>query len=154
MKELQSNPYGQQRSDTTNATRGAAVVIDVNTGDIIAMASRPGYDPNLFSVPGRLTSEQYNQYFSPNLEKFGRNYIEKRGITSLYPGKSETDVLNILFPLDKSIKGNTTIRQDVYDIYPKPFYNYATQSLIPPGSTFKPMTAIAGLESGAITPEF
>lgn len=154
MKELQSNPYGQQRSDTTNATRGAAVVIDVNTGDIIAMASRPGYDPNLFSVPGRLTSEQYNQYFSPNLEKFGRNYIEKRGITSLYPGKSETDVLNILFPLDKSIKGNTTIRQDVYDIYPKPFYNYATQSLIPPGSTFKPMTAIAGLESGAITPDF
>ncbi|WP_039653855.1 penicillin-binding transpeptidase domain-containing protein [Clostridium tyrobutyricum] len=154
MKELQSNPYGYQGSDTTNATRGAAVVIDVNTGAVIAMASRPGYDPNLFSVPGRLTSEQYNQYFSPNLEKFGRNYIEKRGITSLYPGKSETDVLNILFPLDKSIKGNTTIRQDVYDIYPKPFYNYATQSLIPPGSTFKPMTAIAGLESGVITPDF
>lgn len=154
MEQLQSDPYGQERSDTTNATRAAAVVIDVKTGGVIALASRPGYDPNLFSSPGKLTSDQYSKYFNPDLEKFGREYISKRGITSLYPGASGEDVLNILFPLDKSIKGNTTIRQDVYDIYAKPFYNYATQSLIPPGSTFKPMTAIAGLESGAITPDF
>lgn len=145
MKELQSNPYGYERSDTTNATRGAAVAIDVKTGAVIALVSKPGYDPNLFSTPGKLTSEQYNEYFSPDLEKFGEQYISKRSL-----GVS----LDELFPVDKSIKGNTTIRQDSYDIYPKPFYNYATQSLIPPGSTFKPMTAIAGLESGAITPDF
>ncbi|MCH5138182.1 penicillin-binding protein, partial [Clostridiaceae bacterium UIB06] len=64
------------------------------------------------------------------------------------------DVLNTLFPIDKSIKGNTTRRQDLYDIFPKPTYNYATQSVVPPGSTFKPLTAIAGLESGVITPDF
>lgn len=153
MQELRSNPYGQQRSDTTNATRAAAVVIDVNTGGVIALASRPGYDPNLFAVPGRLSTDLYNQYFSPDLEKFGKQYIEQRGIASRLGG-TEEDALNKLFPIDKSIKNNTTIRQDAYDIYPKPFYNYATQSLIPPGSTFKPMTAIAGLESGAITPDF
>lgn len=151
MSELQSNPYGQTRSDTTNATRSAAVVIDVKTGGVIALASRPGYDPNIFLEPGKLTSDLYNKYFNPDLEKFGRQYIEKRGLAN---GGSEDDMLNKLFPLDKSIKGNKTIRQDVYDIYPKPFYNYATQSLIPPGSTFKPMTAIAGLESGTITPGF
>lgn len=33
-----------------------------------------------------------------------------------------------------------------------PFYNRATQGLYAPGSTFKPLTAIAALESGAITP--
>jgi penicillin-binding protein 2 len=154
MEELQKNPYGQRRSDTTNATRGAAVAIDVKTGAVIALASRPGYDPNLFSNPGKLTSEQYVQYFNPDLEKFGKEYIEKRNLTQYYSGKTEEQVLDELFPIDKSIKGNTTIRKDLYDIYPKPFYNYATQSLIPPGSTFKPMTAIAGLESGVITPDF
>ncbi len=46
------------------------------------------------------------------------------------------------------------MRQDLYDIYPKPFYNYATMSVVPPGSTFKAMTAIAGLESGVITPGY
>ena len=56
-----------------------------------------------------------------------------------------------MFPLDKSIEGNTTIRKDNNDIFPKATFNYATKSLIPPGSTFKPMTAIAGLEEGVIT---
>ena len=32
------------------------------------------------------------------------------------------------------------------------FFNYATQGLIPPGSTFKPLTAIAALEEGVIGP--
>lgn len=154
MKELRDNPFSQYRSNTANATRGAAVAIDVNTGAVLALASRPGYDPNLFAAPGRLSSDLYNKFFSPDLTQFGMQYIEQRGLMSYYPGKSENDVLNILFPLDKSIQNNTNIRQDLYDIYPKPFFNYATQSLVPPGSTFKPLTAIAGLESGVITPDF
>lgn len=153
MKNLQSNP-NQGDVNTANATRGAAVAVNVKTGAVVALASRPGYDPNIFSVPGQLTTEMYQKYFNPDLGSFGKDYITKRGLMNYYQGKSMDDVLNKLFPVDTSITGNTTIRQDTYDIYPKPFFNYATQSVIPPGSTFKPMTAIAGLESGVITPAF
>ena len=64
-------------------------------------------------------------------------------------GKSQS-LIDFMFPIDKNIKGNTTIRKDKFDYYPKYLYNYATMSLIPSGSTFKPMTAIAGLQTGVI----
>ena len=153
MASLQANP-NKGSVYTANATRGCAIAVNVNTGAIVALASRPGYDPNMFSVPGELTSAMYQQYFSPDLTTFGTNYIQSHNLMSYYPGKTLDQVLNTLFPIDTSIAGNTTIRQDPYDIYPKPFYDYATQSLIPPGSTFKPITAMTALESGVITPSF
>lgn len=154
MANLRANPHQISDVNTTNATRGAAVAVNVKTGAILALASRPGFDPNIFATPGKLTSDLYKQYFQPDLAQFGKNFIQNNGLMSYYPGKTLDQVLNILFPIDNSIKGNTTIRKDQYDIYARPMYNYATLPLVPPGSTFKPMTAVAGLESGAITPSY
>lgn len=148
MKYLRANPSEQQGSYTANATRGAAVAIDVNTGAVIALASRPGFDPNAFAAPGGLSSDLYNTYY-PDIAEAGKQYIERMGIA----GGGEEDTLNKLFPVDKSVKGKT-VRQDAKDILPKPLFNYATQSRSMPGSTFKMMTAIAGLESGVITPDY
>lgn len=147
--------------NTANATRGAAVTIDVKTGEILAMSSRPGYDPNLFTVPGRLSDEEYKKYFSPDMEAFGRAYIKKSGLTSLstYRKKSmvgmsaqerEDYILNDLFPVVRDENGESIGRADKYDIAPKPLFNYATQTLVPPGSIFKVLTSIAGLEEGVI----
>lgn len=152
------------QGDSTNATRGAAVAINMQ-GEVLALASRPGFDPNIFTMPGKLTPELSQKYFNPDLEAMGKAYIEKRGLaniakkdgilteqelTTLSLEERKQLVLDRMFPIDKSTPGSTT-RVDRYDIFPKPFYNYATLSLVPPGSTFKPVTALAGLEEGVIT---
>jgi len=76
-------------------SKGACVVIDPRTGDVLAMASAPGFNPNAF-VP--------------------------------------------------------VLRTDVYDAYAsdpdKPLLNRAAGGGYAPGSTFKPITAIAGLTLG------
>ena len=49
----------------------------------------------------------------------------------------------------------STYRQDFTDLSQdpaQPLFNRATQGTYPPGSTFKPLTAVAALESGVITP--
>ncbi|MBW9173156.1 peptidoglycan D,D-transpeptidase FtsI family protein [Clostridium estertheticum] len=138
MKRLQiQRTSGPDSMNVSNATRGAAVVLDINNGGVLSLVSLPGYNPNDFSTTQGLTEAQSQKYFNPDYEKMANTDGLK-------------DLTDYMFPIDKSIKGNTTIRMDKFDYYPKYLYNYATMSLIPSGSTFKPMTAIAGLETGVI----
>jgi penicillin-binding protein 2 len=78
---------------------GAVVAMDPNNGEILAIASHPNYDPNLFP----------------------------RGI-------SPKDWIR--FSKDPA----------------HPMYNRAIQSVYPPGSTFKIIVALAGLQYGVIKP--
>ncbi|WP_027398126.1 penicillin-binding transpeptidase domain-containing protein [Anaerovorax odorimutans] len=84
-----------------NANTGAVVVLDVATSDVLAMASYPNFDPNLF-VTG-ISKEDWNSLQSKN-------------------------------PRDK--------------LAPLPLYNVAALTAVQPGSTFKMVTATAGLENG------
>ncbi len=124
---------------SANATRGSVVAIEVNTGRVIAMVSYPTYDPNIFSIPGRLTDEQYQIYFDPDIESFAKEYMQRTGATG---------DIDELFPVNEE----TGERYDNIDVYPKPFFNYATQGLLPPGSTYKPLTAIAAMMDGVVSP--
>jgi penicillin-binding protein 2 len=130
--------YDNGTTDIYNATRGAVVAVDIHTGAILALVSLPGFNPNDFSNPNGLTSAQVNEYFNTDYESKAK---------ALQIPQSQIDQR---FPINTSISGNSTIREDEYDFFPKLLYNYATMSLIPPGSAFKPVTAVAGLETGAI----
>ena len=89
-----------QNSFHVPANAGAAVVMNIHTGQILAMVSIPSYNPNDFSS-GISTKEYSTLVNNPN----------------------------------------------------DPFLNRVIQSAFPPGSTYKPAVALAGLMSGAITPE-
>lgn len=77
--------------------RGAVVAIDPRNGEVLAMVSRPAYDPNQFAVRIR----------NADWQKLTQN-----------PDN--------------------------------PLLNRAIQAQLAPGSTFKPIVAIAGLESGMV----
>lgn len=79
--------------------RGAAVAIDPGTGAILALVSKPDFDPDLMSRP--ISRDLWNWF------------------------QSSTD---------------------------KPQFNRATQSLLSPGSTWKPFMALMSLQEGSITP--
>jgi penicillin-binding protein 2 len=81
--------------------RGAVVALVPATGEVLALVSTPGYDPNHFV--GRINSHEW---------------------------KALTEDPN------------------------KPLFNRALQSQLAPGSTFKPIVALAGLETGAIDENF
>ncbi|EGT3616707.1 penicillin-binding protein [Clostridium perfringens] len=124
--------------NTKNATRGAAVAIEVDTGRVLALVSYPGFNPNEFAK-GELDPAVAKEYFQPDYEAFAQQLISKNGLNK---------TVDDLFPKNSK----TGVREDVYDLYPKRFYNYATLGMVAPGSTFKPVTATAALEEGVITP--
>lgn len=78
--------------------KGAVVALDPRTGEVLAMVSRPAFDPNAFA--SRVSPEYWKQ-----LTSGGDN----------------------------------------------PMLNRAIQAQFAPGSTFKPIMALAGLETGTVT---
>jgi len=96
LKMIQSGYFSEKYPD---AKAGAAAVINVKTGDVLALVSYPSYDPNIFI----------------------------RGIK--------------IDEWQKLINDKT-----------RPMFNRAIAGSYPPGSTFKILTAIAGLQEKVITP--
>jgi penicillin-binding protein 2 len=69
-----------QRSveEALESSNGSVVVLDVSNGDVLAMASHPGYDPNMFSAP--ISAQQWKKMYS------GSNPFMNRAINSYPPG--------------------------------------------------------------------
>lgn len=95
IKKITSGGFSHKYPD---ADSGAVVAINVKTGEVLAMASYPTYDPSMFT--GGISNKDWNEL----------------------------------------IKNPAN-----------PLYNRAIQAAYAPGSTFKMVSAIAGLDSGNIT---
>lgn len=93
IQKISSGGFGR----AYDAKAGACVVMNVNSGEVLAMASYPDYNPEDFV--GGISNEAWNRYTNNSA---------------------------------------------------KPLVDKAIQNSYSPGSTFKMITAIAGLESGAI----
>jgi penicillin-binding protein 2 len=94
-RELQGFLYDRLKDDSAGAA-----MMDVETGDVLALVSTPGFDPNAFN----------------------------RGLTAgEWAALTENDH--------------------------KPLVNKVMAGAYPPGSTFKTVTALAALDTGAITPD-
>jgi penicillin-binding protein 2 len=101
IREERDNGYMETKSDVNfrDADSGAAVAVDVRTGEVLAMVSSPTYDPTIF------------------------------------------------------LRDDAEARQAIADLWQDPLkgaLNRAIQGTYTPGSTFKPLTAIAALEEGVI----
>ncbi len=90
----------EKANEVLEGESGAAVVLDIHTGEIIALVSQPGFDPNAFS----------------------------RGLTQA--------------------EWNGLLNNEY-----KPLINKAVQGQYPPGSTLKPIVALAALQYGVMSPD-
>ena len=72
---------------------GAAVVMNPQTGELIALASSPGFDPNLF-LPLGDSEERKNLLSDPNLPLYNRT------IQALYPPGSTFKIITSLAALE------------------------------------------------------
>lgn len=104
-----------------NATSGAVVAIDVKTGELLAMVSYPGYDPNLFATG--ISNTDWRSLF-PEDEKdllAPRPLYNVATQTAVQPG-STFKMVTGLAALDKGLSATKKIRDMGYvDIGNKPF---------------------------------
>lgn len=66
---IRNNESDDKGNRLLNATRGALVAVEVKTGRVLALTSYPNFNPNLFTVQGQLTPEQYKDYFNPDFRE-------------------------------------------------------------------------------------
>ncbi|MBI5015425.1 MAG: penicillin-binding protein 2 [Deltaproteobacteria bacterium] len=75
---------------------GAVVALDVRTGDVLALASMPGFDPNLFA--GSVTPEAWAA-----LSTDPRKPLQNRAIQGLYPPGSTFKIAMALAGLEQGL---------------------------------------------------
>ena len=82
---------------------GAAVALDVNSGEILAFVSKPGFDPALFS--GKLAADKWKEYLGDK-----RHPLENKALTGQYPPGSTFKIITALAGLhEKKINDSTSI---------------------------------------------
>ncbi len=96
--DAQLQLYGEQ---LMHNKRGSIVAIEPSTGEILALISAPGYDPNL--LVGRVRSKNYGQ-----LQQNELNPLFNRALMAQYPPGSVFKVVNTLVALQEGVVNHNT----------------------------------------------
>jgi len=88
-----------------NAKRGAVVVLDVKTGEILAMASVPSFDPNMFARG--LTAKEWEELSNNPLKP-----MVNIAISETYPPGSVFKMITAIAALENNI---TNEKETIYD---------------------------------------
>ncbi|MGB6022713.1 MAG: penicillin-binding protein 2 [Ornithinimicrobium sp.] len=81
-EEVLQDTVQQSRRDGLPADAAAAVVLDVSTGGVVALASWPTYDPNVWT--GGISQEDYDALIDPD----GGEPLVDRAVADTYPPAS------------------------------------------------------------------
>ena len=88
--------YSASGKAAPNLESGATVVIDVKTGDILAMSSYPDYDPNLFATG--ISSEDYEKLKPKNPNDVLKSMLKT------FDNETENGKMYISYPMVEAIK--------------------------------------------------
>ena len=114
---------------------GAAVVMNINTGEILAMASSPGFDPNLFQADNYNNQFQYNDLLNDPTTP-----MLNRAAQASYPLGSVFKIVTMSAALESGLYTPDTV------------FNCTSQWTELPGQTFNDWTFDDGLPpSGPLT---
>ncbi len=100
---------------------GAAVAMDVNSGEILAFVSNPGFDPSLFT--GHMSSKQWQTYLEDK-----RHPLENKALKGQYPPGSTFKIITALAGLKEGLiddttsvvcKGSYTVGRDTFKCWDK-----------------------------------
>ena len=107
---------------------GAAVVMNINTGEILAMASSPGFDPNLFQADNYNNQFQYNDLLNDPTTP-----MLNRAAQASYPLGSVFKIVTMSAALESGLYTPDTV------------FNCTSQWTELPGQTFNDWTFDDGL---------
>ncbi len=102
--------YGEARA-------GAAVALDTHSGQVLAMASFPSYDP--LKLAGVLSQKDYNDIFNSPLKP-----ILNRALLTYAPGSTFKMIVALAALESGKVKGQDTISDPGYFFHDRTFYDW------------------------------
>jgi len=109
-KELEAAMQRAREEGGTSGTGGAALALDAKSGQVLAMSSRPDFDPQMF-VGGIIGEEEVRRYEQLNSEEAGAPFTD-RSTYGAYPAASTFKPFTGLAGLQSGAIGPATTVSD------------------------------------------